>query len=62
MKVQLPLASVRMKARVVERVARVTVTQTFRNPYPDALEAVSIRSGAWPSSPRLETVRASSRM
>ncbi|MCE9584118.1 MAG: VIT and VWA domain-containing protein [Planctomycetes bacterium] len=41
-KVMLPLAGVTMKARVAERVARVTVTQTFRNPFPDALEAVYI--------------------
>ncbi|KAF0246665.1 MAG: hypothetical protein FD180_484 [Planctomycetota bacterium] len=41
-KVMLPLAAVGMKARVSDRVARVTVTQTFQNPFTDALEAVYI--------------------
>ncbi|MEK7467103.1 MAG: VIT domain-containing protein [Planctomycetota bacterium] len=40
--VMLPLSAVGMKARVSDRVARVTVTQTFQNPFSDALEAVYI--------------------
>jgi Ca-activated chloride channel homolog len=41
-KVMLPLSAVGMKARVSDRVACVTVTQTFQNPFNDALEAVYI--------------------
>ncbi len=40
--VMLPLASVSIKARVADRVACVTLTQTFQNPFPDPLEAVYI--------------------
>ncbi|MBI2921731.1 MAG: VWA domain-containing protein [Planctomycetes bacterium] len=41
-KVLLPLAGVAMSARVADRVAHVTVTETFRNTYAEALEAVYI--------------------
>ncbi len=41
-KVMLPLAGVSIRARVADRVACVTVTQTFQNPFPDPLEAVYI--------------------
>jgi Ca-activated chloride channel family protein len=39
-RVQLPLAGVRIDARVALQVARVTVEQTFHNPFTEALEAV----------------------
>ncbi|HYF01592.1 MAG TPA: VIT domain-containing protein, partial [Planctomycetota bacterium] len=38
----LPLAGVAIRARVADRVAHVTMAQTFQNPYPEALEAVYI--------------------
>ena len=38
--VQLPLAAVRISARVADRVAQVTMEQTFHNPFGEALEAV----------------------
>jgi len=38
--VQLPLARVRIAARVADRVAEVTLEQSFHNPYPEPLEAV----------------------
>ena len=38
----LPLAAVRIGARVADRVAQVCVEQTFRNPFTEALEAVYI--------------------
>ncbi len=41
-KVALPLAKVDITASVADRVAEVTVTQTFRNPHTEALEAVYI--------------------
>lgn len=41
-KVALPLAGVRVAARVADRIASVTVTETFKNPYPEHLEAVYI--------------------
>ncbi len=39
---RLPLARVEIAARVAERVAGVTVAETFHNPYAEALEAVYI--------------------
>lgn len=39
-KVSLPLAEVDIQAKVAGRVAEVTITQSFRNPYPEHLEAV----------------------
>jgi Mg-chelatase subunit ChlD len=39
-KVSLPLANVDIQAKVAGRVAEVTITQSFRNPYPEHLEAV----------------------
>lgn len=41
-RVSLPLAGVRISARVADRVAEVTVVETFRNPFREALEAVYI--------------------
>jgi Ca-activated chloride channel family protein len=41
-KVALPLAKVDIRGRVADRVAQVTVEQTFRNPNTEALEAVYI--------------------
>src|SRR5207248_7269496 len=41
-KAPLPLASVSLKARVIDRVAEVHVEQKFHNPYTDALEAVYV--------------------
>ncbi len=41
-KVALPLANVDIRGRVADRVAQVTVEQTFRNPNTEALEAVYI--------------------
>ena len=38
----LPLAGVAIAARVAERVAEVTVTQTFKNPHAEPLEATYI--------------------
>jgi Ca-activated chloride channel family protein len=38
----LPLAGVRISARVADRVAEVSMVQTFRNPFAEALEAVYI--------------------
>lgn len=38
----LPLTSVQIAARVADRLAHVTVTETFKNPYSDHLEAVYI--------------------
>jgi Ca-activated chloride channel family protein len=38
----LPLARVEIRARVADRVAQVTLQETFRNPNPDPLEAVYI--------------------
>jgi Ca-activated chloride channel family protein len=38
--VSLPLARVRIVARVADRVAQVTLEQTFHNPFTEALEAV----------------------
>lgn len=38
--VQLPLAGVRIAARVADRVAQVTMEQKFHNPFAEALEAV----------------------
>lgn len=41
-KISLPLAGVDIKAKVADRVASVTVKQTFKNSYTDHLEAVYI--------------------
>lgn len=41
-KIALPLADVKISAKVVERIASVTIVQTFQNPYPEHLEAVYI--------------------
>ncbi len=41
-RVVLPLADVRISARVAEQVASVLMTQTFQNPYAEDLEAVYI--------------------
>src|SRR6185369_795553 len=41
-KVSLPLQKVDIQARVVDRVAQVTLTEVFKNPYTDHLEAVYI--------------------
>lgn len=41
-RVQLPLAGVDISARVADRVAQVTVKETFRNPHSEHLEAVYI--------------------
>lgn len=38
----LPLAGVKISARVADRVAQVTMEQSFRNPFSEALEAVYI--------------------
>ena len=38
----LPLTSVQIGARVADRLAHVTITETFKNPYSDHLEAVYI--------------------
>jgi len=39
---RLPLTGVRISARVADRVAHVTLEQTFHNPFPEALEATYI--------------------
>src|SRR6185436_13680018 len=39
---RLPLAGVRIAARVADRVAEITMEQKFRNPFTEALEAVYI--------------------
>ncbi|HLY12019.1 MAG TPA: VIT domain-containing protein, partial [Planctomycetota bacterium] len=39
---RLPLAGVRIWARVADRVAQVTYEQKFHNPFPEALEATYI--------------------
>lgn len=41
-KVKLPLSDVDIKARVADRIASVTITESFRNEYTDHLEAVYI--------------------
>src|ERR1041384_1430442 len=41
-RVNLPLAAHRISARVADRVAEVTVEQTFHNPFQECLEAVYI--------------------
>ena len=41
-RIALPLQAVKFSARVAERVAEVTVEQTFSNPYRELLEAVYI--------------------
>ena len=39
---RLPLAGVRVRARVADRVAEISMEQKFRNPFSEALEAVYI--------------------
>jgi Ca-activated chloride channel family protein len=41
-RIKLPLASVDLRARVADRMAHVTVTETFQNPFKEHLEAVYI--------------------
>src|SRR5207237_2607462 len=41
-KATLPLAGVSLKARVIDRVAEVTVENKFQNPFPDVIEAVYV--------------------
>lgn len=40
--IALPLADIKIAARVADRVSSVTMTQTFQNPYPEHLEATYI--------------------
>ncbi len=41
-RIKLPLSSVQLRARVADRLAHVTVTETFQNPFSEHLEAVYI--------------------
>ncbi|MBS1993064.1 MAG: VWA domain-containing protein [Cyanobacteria bacterium SZAS LIN-3] len=41
-RIKLPLASVDIRAKVVDRIAHVTVSEVFQNPYEEAIEAVYI--------------------
>src|SRR5258708_37392610 len=41
-KASLPLASVSLRARVIDRIAEVTVEQKFRNPLSETIEAAYI--------------------
>src|SRR5208283_1602100 len=41
-RIKLPLSAVQLRARVADRLAHVTVTETFQNPFGEHLEAVYI--------------------